>query len=445
MKNNLTLLSAANRYCVFNSETLDIFSLNEFTFSVIRSYLNSENKPEVCRQYNISIPDLDRILSLLKYKTGMSSSGDCIFTTYKNISRITVHVSNDCNLRCKYCYAEGGNYHKERQLMTTTTANQLVEYCCNSFNKIDNIVFFGGEPFLNIDIMTQICEAFKENFNKGYINYLPRFGAITNGTIRTNKALSLIRKHFSFLTVSIDGPKEINDTNRIFKNGKGSFELIDSFLKEVKILKNVDLFIEATFTNHHLSNGYNRKAIFDYLTSTYGAKVSVVDELSMESNVMNNTANEISTDSAWFRSILEAIVNNRKLSKCEILHEIFAIDSNGGIFPCHINVGDGMEAVSSIWESAVKVRKILQETTDYNLKNNSTCKDCWAESLYGGCARSTFYDKNLQRYNNFPNNQKCELFRNIAAKTILKICELKSDPKKWQKLLDDLKKPNPYT
>ena len=106
MKNNLTLLSAANRYCVFNSETLDIFSLNEFTFSVIRSYLNSENKPEVCRQYNISIPDLDRILSLLKYKTGMSSSGDCIFTPYKNISRITVHVSNDCNLRCKYCYAE---------------------------------------------------------------------------------------------------------------------------------------------------------------------------------------------------------------------------------------------------------------------------------------------------------------------------------------------------
>ena len=79
----------------------------------------------------------------------------------KRIDRITVHVSNDCNLRCTYCYAQGGNYGLNRGLMTKEIAEQFVEFCINEFVEIDYIVFFGGEPLLNLEAMQIICDRFK--------------------------------------------------------------------------------------------------------------------------------------------------------------------------------------------------------------------------------------------------------------------------------------------
>ena len=47
----------------------------------------------------------------------------------KVIRRITLHISNDCNLRCKYCFGGGGSYNQERNLMTEQTAIEFVDFC----------------------------------------------------------------------------------------------------------------------------------------------------------------------------------------------------------------------------------------------------------------------------------------------------------------------------
>lgn len=62
-------------------------------------------------------------------------------TNKKRINRITLHVSNDCNLRCKYCYAQGGNYGISRSFMTEQTAEQFVDFCVKEFDVVDRIVF----------------------------------------------------------------------------------------------------------------------------------------------------------------------------------------------------------------------------------------------------------------------------------------------------------------
>ena len=138
----------------------------------------------------------------------------------KVIKRITLHISNDCNLRCKYCFGGGGSYNQERNLMTEQTAIEFVDFCVEQFERVEKIVFFGGEPMLNLKGMEIVCNRFKYYKEEGKIDILPNFVIITNGTILTDRMLAFIKRNISAMTISIDGPKEINDIQRIYKNGK---------------------------------------------------------------------------------------------------------------------------------------------------------------------------------------------------------------------------------
>ena len=133
----------------------------------------------------------------------------------KVIRRITLHISNDCNLRCKYCFGGGGSYNQERNLMTEQTAIEFVDFCVEQFERVEKIVFFGGEPMLNLKGMEIVCNRFKYYKEEGKIDILPNFVIITNGTILTDRMLAFIKRNISAMTISIDGPKEINDIQRI--------------------------------------------------------------------------------------------------------------------------------------------------------------------------------------------------------------------------------------
>lgn len=157
----------------------------------------------------------------------------------KVIKRITLHISNDCNLRCKYCFGGGGSYNQERNLMTEQTAIEFVDFCVEQFERVEKIVFFGGEPMLNLKGMEIVCNRFKYYKEEGKIDILPNFVIITNGTILTDRMLAFIKRNISAMTISIDGPKEINDIQRIYKNGKGSYERIAHFIHTIQEKTNV--------------------------------------------------------------------------------------------------------------------------------------------------------------------------------------------------------------
>ena len=84
--------------------------------------------------------------------------------------------------------------------------------------------------------MELICAKFKELHTEDKLKHLPNFAIITNGTIFNQKILSFLKNNISIITVSIDGPKEINDYNRIHINGKGTFNEISKFIRTIKTL-----------------------------------------------------------------------------------------------------------------------------------------------------------------------------------------------------------------
>ena len=146
---------------------------------------------------------------------------------YKNITFI---VTKDCQLTCKYCYLVGKN-SKER--MSFEIAKQAIDYLldekCNF--KEPGVVwdFIGGEPFLEIDLIGQICnyikcEMYRKN-HKWFNNY--RFNFSTNGlNYHESKIQRFIEENHSHLSIgiTIDGTKRKHDLNRIYRSGKGSYE-----------------------------------------------------------------------------------------------------------------------------------------------------------------------------------------------------------------------------
>lgn len=154
---------------------------------------------------------------------------------------ITFIVTKDCQLACKYCYLVGKN---QEERMSFEVAKKAIDYVLHNptmFNEQSVIYdFIGGEPFLEIDLIDKICDYVKEQMfllNHPWFNSY-RFNFSTNGIMYNDpRVQAYIKKNISHLSVgiTIDGTKRKHDMNRIYKNGKGSYD---------DVVKNIPLWLE---------------------------------------------------------------------------------------------------------------------------------------------------------------------------------------------------------
>lgn len=152
---------------------------------------------------------------------------------------ITFIVTDDCNLRCKYCYITHKSAEKR---MSLDTAKRFIDYILSSdINFAEAVIldFIGGEPMLEAELIGQICDYFKvrafECQHPWYWNY--RINICTNGVNYSSPAVQkLINDNNGKMsvTITLDGCKEKHDMQRVFPDGSGSFDIID---------KNIDLWM----------------------------------------------------------------------------------------------------------------------------------------------------------------------------------------------------------
>ncbi len=142
---------------------------------------------------------------------------------------ISFMVTEDCNLRCKYCYEE----NKCHKTMTPETADKIIDFIFDKYvpivdsDKMTYIFdFIGGEPFMAIDIVDRLTEGIKRRICP--MRFMLSFS--TNGTyFKDPRVIAYLdrNKHLGMsVGLSLDGCKEIHDMNR-----SGSFDsVMDSFL-----------------------------------------------------------------------------------------------------------------------------------------------------------------------------------------------------------------------
>jgi len=144
---------------------------------------------------------------------------------------ITFVMTEDCNLRCKYCYITGKAAGKR---MSLDVAKKFIDYIfTDEFVRSEAVIveFIGGEPFLEVEMIDQITDYFKQaaflNGSDWAWNY--RISICTNGVNYANPEVqNYIEKNKGklSLTITLDGVKAKHDLNRVFPDGTGSFDTI---------------------------------------------------------------------------------------------------------------------------------------------------------------------------------------------------------------------------
>ena len=134
---------------------------------------------------------------------------------------VTLTLTANCNLSCVYCYEK----HDDNKSMSFDTAKYILDSEFEGLKNDDYITidFFGGEPFLEFELIKKIVSYVREQNIKG--RFLPRyrFFATTNGTLIHGEIMNFLKAHKNFyLGLSLDGTKWMHDTNRC-----NSFDKID--------------------------------------------------------------------------------------------------------------------------------------------------------------------------------------------------------------------------
>ena len=154
---------------------------------------------------------------------------------------VTFIVTKDCQMACKYCYLVGKN---EKERMSFEIARKTIDYLLDNRDVFDeeSIIwdFIGGEPFLEIDLIDKICDYIKEQLfvkNHPWFNSY-RFSFSTNGVnYHEEKVQRYIEKNHDHLSIgiTIDGTQIKHDMNRVYKNGKGTYN---------DVVRNIPLWLD---------------------------------------------------------------------------------------------------------------------------------------------------------------------------------------------------------
>lgn len=137
-------------------------------------------------------------------------------------TRLQLALTESCNLACKYCY-NGTCRDVERQgAMPAETAQRALEWLIDASRDEPKIslTLFGGEPLLNQPVFRFLTEAGFEC--AGRRGKQLRFSMTTNGTLLSDEVITAIKRHGFGLLISMDGPPEVHDRQRPYKDGRGS-------------------------------------------------------------------------------------------------------------------------------------------------------------------------------------------------------------------------------
>lgn len=338
----------------------------------------------------------------------------------KGIHSVKIHVSNCCNLSCKYCYANQGNYGVQNDIMSIETADMVIQFIRKmkeDNNKVDMVTFFGGEPFLAPDIIERICEKLED--------IIHNFQIQTNGTLINDRIIAIIKRFHIHITVSIDGPKELHDYNRISSGDIGTFDIVE---RNIDILKRAGINIvgiQATLTKEFCYR-YSKTDIADFLFKKYKVPFIKV-EYNKNDNIKDTYEREVED---YFERlikgeyILDCETNRfmkRMLSKsyvdyfCEAGRGLISISSKGKIFPCQIflnkeeyGLGDVQKYEKNMFGKEGKIAKKSQF---------EKCNNCIVKYYCSTCGE------------NGKEEEECKIFREKTIKILNFLFQLLKEDK----------------
>lgn len=326
------------------------------------------------------------------------------------VKALCLHICHDCNLRCRYCFADEGAYHARREFMSLETAKAAIDFLIENSGerKILETDFFGGEPLMNFDVVKQTVYYAKEQAAKRGKKFL--FTLTTNGLLLKDDVAKFLNEEMENVVLSIDGRKEVHDAVRKTANGKGSFDLVIQNLKDfVRIRGDKSYYVRGTFTAKNLD--FSKDVLFladsGFESISLEPVVTDIPDLAITKEHLSKICDEydVLCDKYLEREAQGKGFNffhfnvdleggpclSKRVSACGAGNEYFSVVPNGDIYPCHQFAGDKDFRMGNVFEGKLD-EKIRARFKNSCLFTRKKCENCFAKFICsGGCSANNYH------------------------------------------------------
>lgn len=326
------------------------------------------------------------------------------------VKALCLHIAHDCNLACKYCFAEEGEYHGRRALMSFEVGKAALDFLIANSGSRRNLEvdFFGGEPTLNFQVVKDLVAYGREQEKIHNKNF--RFTLTTNGVLLSDEIMEFANKEMANVVLSIDGRKEVNDNMRPFRGGQGSYDVIvPKFLKFAESRNQENYYVRGTFTHHnldfskdvlHLADlGFKQISVEPVVakeTESYAIKEEDLPRLLEEYDILAAEMAKRKKEGnpfTFFHFMIDLEGGPcvaKRLSGCGSGTEYLAVTPWGDLYPCHQFVGQEEFFMGNVFEG-VTGEDIRERFKSCNVYTKEKCRDCFAKFYCsGGCAANSY-------------------------------------------------------
>ncbi len=326
------------------------------------------------------------------------------------VKALCLHIAHDCNLKCRYCFAEEGEYHGRRALMSYEVGKKALDFLvANSGSRVNlEVDFFGGEPLMNWQVVKDLVaygRSLEEPNNKRF-----RFTLTTNGVLLSDDIIDFANREMANIVLSVDGRKEIHDKMRPLAGGQGSYDFVIPKFKKVAESRNqTNYYVRGTFTHFnkdfaadvcHLADlGFEQISVepvvapdgedYALVPEDIPELLSEYDKLAVEMVRRHKEGKGFN----FFHFMIDLKGGPcvyKRLSGCGSGTEYLAVTPWGDFYPCHQFVGQESFLMGNV-DDGITNTDIREQFKACNVYSKEKCRNCFAKFYCsGGCAANSY-------------------------------------------------------
>ncbi len=327
------------------------------------------------------------------------------------VKALCLHVAHTCNLSCKYCFAEEGEYHGQRVVMPLEVGKQALDFLVANSGSRRNLEvdFFGGEPLMNWQVVQELVSYGRSLEEKNGKKF--RFTMTTNGVLLDEEKMEYLNREMSNVVLSIDGRPEVHDFMRPFPSGAGSYDkILPKFQEFAKRRGEKDYYVRGTFTRHnldfskdvlHLADLGFRQISMEPVVAPEDAEYAIRQEdlpvIYEEYDTLARQMIEREKEGRGFQFFHFMVDLSggpcvyKRLSGCGSGTEYLAVTPWGDLYPCHQFVGEEAFQMGTVFDGIQKP-EISQRFAACNVYTKPACRECFARFYCsGGCAANSYH------------------------------------------------------
>lgn len=403
-----------------------IHVVDDITYDVIAAYEenNNKNRETTLEGLHVSLPaySVEDLKEALEEVEDLKEQGELFAEdVYKEfvmdfkrrktvVKALCLHIAHDCNLGCRYCFAEEGEYHGDRSLMSYEVGKQALDFLvANSGNRRNlEVDFFGGEPTMNFDVVRKLVaygRSLEEPYNKNF-----RFTLTTNGILLNDEIMEFANREMANVVLSIDGRKSVNDYMRPTRNGKSTYDIIvPKFQKFAELRNQTNYYVRGTFTHHnldfsedvlHLADlGFKQISVEPVVAppeEPYAIQETDLPQLMEEYDKLAKEMVRREKEGNGFNffhfmiDLTQGPCVAKRLSGCGSGTEYLAVTPWGDLYPCHQFVGQEQFKLGNVYDG-IQAEEIRDEFKLCNVYAKEKCRNCFARFYCsGGCAANSY-------------------------------------------------------